>query len=88
MWIKNWTEHAACKGTLDKLFAKGAAQQEAKKICARCWVQAECLADALDNKIEFGVWGGMTEHERRMLLRSNRDVKSWRPILERARETA
>jgi WhiB family transcriptional regulator, redox-sensing transcriptional regulator len=88
MWIKNWIEHAACKGSLDKLFVKGKAQHEAKKLCAKCWVRAECLADALDNRIEFGVWGGMTEHERRMLLRNNRNVKSWRPILERARETA
>lgn len=88
VWIKNWTEHAACKGFLDKLFVKGKAQHEAKKICATCWVRAECLADALDNKIEFGVWGGMTEHERRMLLRKNRHVKSWRLVLEQARESA
>ena len=41
----------------------------------------ECLAEALDNRIEWGVWGGMTERERRLLLRQRSDVTSWRSIL-------
>jgi WhiB family transcriptional regulator, redox-sensing transcriptional regulator len=41
---------------------------------------------ALDNGIEFGVWGGMTERERRALLRRRPDVTSWRELLERARD--
>jgi WhiB family transcriptional regulator, redox-sensing transcriptional regulator len=49
-------------------------------------VRTECLADALDNGIEFGVWGGMTERERRALLRRRPDVTSWRELLERARD--
>jgi WhiB family redox-sensing transcriptional regulator len=48
-------------------------------------VRTECLADALDNRIEFGVWGGMTERERRALLRRRPDVTSWRELLEDAR---
>ena len=48
-------------------------------------MRTECLADALDNGIEFGVWGGMTERERRALLRRRPDVKSWRELLEQAR---
>jgi WhiB family redox-sensing transcriptional regulator len=43
-----------------------------------------CLADALDNKVEFGVWGGMTERERRALLRRRPNVTSWRRLLEAA----
>jgi len=39
----------------------------------------------LDNQIEFGVWGGMTERERRALLRRRPDVMSWRELLESAR---
>jgi hypothetical protein len=39
------------------------------------------LAEALDNRIEWGVWGGMTERERRLLLRQRSDVTSWRSIL-------
>ena len=46
---------------------------------------AECLADALDNRTEFGVWGGMTERERRALLKRRPDVRSWRTLLESAR---
>ena len=41
----------------------------------------ECLAEALDNRIEWGVWGGMTERERRLLLRQRTDVTSWSSIL-------
>ena len=43
-----------------------------------------CLAEALDHQIEWGVWGGMTERERRALLR-RRPGASWRTILETAR---
>ena len=77
---------AACKETdPDELFVQGAAQNRAKLICRGCVVRTECLADALDNRIEFGVWGGMTERERRALLRRRPDVTSWRELLENAR---
>ena len=77
MWITDWTTRAACKGTdPDELFVQGAAQNRAKLICRGCPVRTECLADALDNGIEFGVWGGMTERERRALLRRRPDVTS------------
>lgn len=49
-------------------------------------MRTECLADSLDNRIEFGVWGGMTERERRALLRKRSDVVSWRRVLEAARD--
>ena len=42
----------------------GAEQNKAKQLCAGCPVRTECLAEALDNQIEWGVWGGMTERER------------------------
>src|SRR5271155_1587728 len=88
MWITDWTTRAACKGTdPDELFVQGAAQNRAKLICRGCPVRTECLADALDNGIEFGVWGGMTERERRALLRRRPDVTSWRELLERARDS-
>ena len=83
----SWTERAACRGTdPDELFVQGAAQRRAKGICGPCPVRTECLADALDNRIEFGVWGGMTERERRALLRRRPDVTSWRDLLEDARQ--
>ncbi len=85
-WITDWPAVAGCRGIdPDRLFVPGAAQNRAKLICSGCDVRAECLADALDNEIEFGVWGGMTERERRALLRRRPEVRSWRDLLERAR---
>ena len=63
---------------------RGAAQNRAKQMCAGCPVRTECLAEALDNQIEWGVWGGMTERERRALLRKRPNVTSWRGLLETA----
>jgi len=37
----------------------------------------QCRADALDNRVEFGVWGGMTERQRRALLKQHPEVRSW-----------
>ncbi|CAM3066793.1 MULTISPECIES: WhiB family transcriptional regulator [Dermacoccus] len=86
VWDENWAARAQCAATApDDLFAKGAAQQTAKVICQRCPVVAECLADALDNRTEYGVWGGMTERERRALLRRRPDVKSWTTLFKIAR---
>ena len=59
----------------------GAAQHKAKAICMGCPVRLDCLADALDSRAEFGVWGGMTERERRTLLRRRPDIQSWRNFL-------
>lgn len=86
-WINDWPSRAACRGTEpDELFVQGAAQNRAKSVCLGCPVRTECLADALDNRTEFGVWGGMTERERRALLRRRPDVVSWHSLLETARE--
>lgn len=86
-WVEDWTIAAACRGMdPDELFVQGAAQNRAKTVCAACPVRTECLADALDNRVEFGVWGGMTERERRALLRRRPDVRSWRKVLEGKRE--
>lgn len=86
-WIKDWPSEAACRGTdPDELFVQGAAQNRAKSVCLGCPVRTECLADALDNRTEFGVWGGMTERERRALLRRRPEVVSWQALLEAARD--
>ncbi len=74
-------------GKSDDLFVKGAEQNRAKLVCNGCSVRAECLSEALDNQIEWGVWGGMTERERRALLR-RRPNASWRAVLEAARTKA
>ena len=56
---------------------RGAAQRKAAVICRHCPVILECGADALDNRVEFGVWGGMTERQRRALLKQHPEVSSW-----------
>ena len=84
-WNETWASAAPCVSAPDDLFARGAQQHEAKVVCGACPVRAECLAEALDNKIEWGVWGGLTERERRALLRSRPNVTSWRVLLKRAK---
>lgn len=86
-WVEDWTIAAGCRGMdPDELFVQGAAQNRAKVVCATCPVRTECLADALDNRVEYGVWGGMTERERRALLRRRPEVGSWRQVLEEKRD--
>ena len=85
-WTLEWAGRGACaSGSADELFVQGSAQNRAKAVCAGCLVRTECLADALDNRVEFGVWGGMTERERRALLRRRPDVTSWSELLQSAR---
>jgi WhiB family redox-sensing transcriptional regulator len=87
--VHDWTSAAACNTSdPDELFVTGAAQNRAKAICLGCPVRTECLADALDNRVEFGVWGGMTERERRALLRRRPEVGSWKQLFTNARAEA
>jgi WhiB family redox-sensing transcriptional regulator len=82
-WVTDWAQHAVCtKAEPDALFVRGAAQQAAKQVCVGCPVIAECLADSLDNHTEFGVWGGMTERQRRALLKRRPHVESWRALFQ------
>jgi WhiB family transcriptional regulator, redox-sensing transcriptional regulator len=88
-WNEDWATLAQCKQSRpDELFVRGAAQNRAKTMCAGCPVKTECLAEALDNRIEWGVWGGMTERERRAVLRKRPNVTSWRRLLEAAQVDA
>ena len=81
MQREDWTMRAKCRGMEDALFPEASDQKRARLVCSGCPVRFECLAEALDNRIEWGVWGGMTERERRLLLRQRSDVTSWRSIL-------
>ncbi|AKK07244.1 Transcription factor WhiB [Corynebacterium mustelae] len=78
----DWVMQANCRnGDPDALFVRGAAQRRAAAICRQCPVLMQCRADALDNKVEFGVWGGLTERQRRALLRKNPHITSWAEYL-------
>ena len=67
----DWVEHARCLDADPETFfpEKGGSTREAKRICASCPVQAECLEHALVNDERFGIWGGLSERERRRLRR-------------------
>lgn len=74
-----WQFRAACRGGDSSLFfapsfferryEKERREAGAKTICARCPVRDECLDYALTVREPHGVWGGMNEQERRLLLR-------------------
>jgi WhiB family redox-sensing transcriptional regulator len=82
----SWRVNALCRDAdPDCLFVRGAEQNRAKTVCMGCPVRAECLAEALDERINFGIWGGMTERERRALLRRRPDVTNWRELLDSAK---
>ena len=66
-----WQERALCAQTDPEAFfpEKGGSTREAKRVCAACEVRAECLQYALANDERFGIWGGLSERERRKLKR-------------------
>jgi WhiB family redox-sensing transcriptional regulator len=79
-----WVSKALCRETdPDALFVPGAAQRKAVVICRHCPVMQECAAEALDHKVEYGVWGGMTERERRRLLKQHPEIVSWTDFFDR-----
>lgn len=66
-----WIAEAKCLQADPEAFfpEKGGSTREAKRICARCDVRAECLDYALGNDEKFGIWGGLSERERRRIKR-------------------
>lgn len=75
-----WRRRARCRdGDPDAMFVPGAEQNIAKRVCQPCPVRYECLVFALDNRIEFGVYGGKTERERRQLLKRHPSTR-WRDL--------
>ena len=66
-----WYELALCAQTDPEAFfpEKCGSTREAKRVCASCPVARQCLEYALENDERFGIWGGMSERERRKLKR-------------------
>jgi WhiB family redox-sensing transcriptional regulator len=66
-----WQDHANCKGANADLFfpERGASTRTAKAICRECQVRPECLEFAITTGEKFGIWGGMSERERRRVRR-------------------
>src|SRR3954462_293640 len=65
----SWQERSLCAQTDPEAFfpEKGGSTREAKKVCIGCEVRAECLEYALQHDERFGIWGGLSERERRKL---------------------
>ncbi len=69
---EGWQDRANCMGVDPDLFfpERGASTREAKGVCQGCEVREDCLEYALANSEKFGIWGGMSERERRRLRRA------------------
>ncbi|CAM4304853.1 Transcriptional regulator WhiB2 [Corynebacterium hadale] len=66
---KEWQDQALCAQTDPDAFFpdKGGSTREAKRICKACAVRDECLEYALEHDERFGIWGGLSDRERRRL---------------------
>ena len=64
-----WRELAACRGADLAVFfpGRGESAESARQVCAACPVRQPCLDYAISNRIVHGIWGGLTERERRAL---------------------
>ena len=71
-----WRLDALCAETDPEAFfpEKGGSTREAKRVCSGCTVRAECLEFALANDERFGIWGGLSERERRRLRLQRREL--------------
>jgi WhiB family transcriptional regulator, redox-sensing transcriptional regulator len=69
---QEWQDRALCAETDPEAFfpEKGGSTREAKRICSGCEVRAQCLEYALAHDERFGIWGGLSERERRRLKRA------------------
>lgn len=77
-----WQDLAKCRGADPDLFfpERGASTRTAKGICRECSVQAECLEFAIVSSEKFGIWGGMSERERRKIRRERAAIAARRRV--------
>src|ERR1700740_2069468 len=73
----DWKSRANCLGVDPDLFfpERGMSTQEAKEVCRGCVVREDCLEYALANGEKFGIWGGLSERERRRIRRARALVR-------------
>ena len=64
-----WQNDARCTEVDPEIFfpERGGSSRAARTVCAQCNVRAQCLEYALNNKEQFGIWGGTSERERRRI---------------------
>ncbi len=70
--VQEWHSMANCLGVDPDLFfpERGASTREAKEVCRACVVREDCLEYAIVNGEKFGIWGGMSERERRRVRKA------------------
>jgi WhiB family redox-sensing transcriptional regulator len=75
---ESWRQAALCAETDPEAFfpEKGGSTREAKRVCAGCPVRMQCLEYALGNDERFGIWGGLSERERRRIRLQRRTLLS------------
>jgi WhiB family redox-sensing transcriptional regulator len=73
----SWQDLANCRGADADLFfpERGASTRAAKSICRECQVRPECLEFAIVSSEKFGIWGGLSERERRKIRRQRAVAK-------------
>lgn len=81
-----WRQLASCRAESTECFFSYAEEEEALQICEACIVRTECLAYALDERVEHGVYGGSTARWRKELLARCSDVPSWHIFLRDAKQ--
>ncbi|GMR02263.1 MAG: WhiB family transcriptional regulator [Acidimicrobiia bacterium] len=76
----SWQDFANCRGADPDLFfpERGASTRTAKQICRECTVLADCLEFAIVSSEKFGIWGAMSERERRKIRRERQIAASHR----------
>lgn len=74
---REWQDFSNCLGVDPDLFfpERGASTREAKEVCRGCVVREECLEYALANSEKFGIWGGMSERERRKIRKQRAQAR-------------
>ena len=84
--IPSWQDQALCAEVDTEIFfpEKGGSTREAKQVCRSCEVRAQCLEFALDRDERFGIWGGVSERERRRLKRGRPAASAPSPQLRKA----
>ena len=77
-----WQDNGACRGADADLFfpERGASTRRAKQICSECAVRVECLEYAICTGEKFGIWGGMSERERRRIRKERTIAASRRAV--------
>ena len=77
-----WQDLANCRGADPDLFfpERGASTRTAKSICRECTVREECLEFAIVSSEKFGIWGGLSERERRRIRRERALIAQRRKV--------